>query len=212
LAALDLTTYAGLKDTVAQYLNRRDLTDQVPAFIAQAEAKFNRELRVREMQTRAQATTHGEYIAVPGDYLAPYSLELATQPRCWGEPLTFVTEQKAKELRAADPGGTDFRWYTTFGSEFELVFAPSTDYDFRLKYYARVPALATSNVSNWLLVKSPDLYVVGACLEASVFLKNDERLATWNAIRQKIIDDMNVESERSLKPQGALTATRRTFG
>jgi hypothetical protein len=166
MAALDLGTYAGLQSTVGQYLNRRDLTDFIPAFITQAQAKFNRELRVRDMQKRAQATTDGEYIPVPGDYLAPYSLELASNTGRWGEPLAYVTEERAKELRTANPGGQGLNWYTTFGSEFELVFAPVEPTDFRLKYYARIPALVNGTDTNWLLTKSPDLYVVGACLEA----------------------------------------------
>lgn len=211
MAALDLTTNSGLQAAVAQYLNRRDLTDQIPAFVTQATAKFSRELRVRDMQKRAQATTSGEYISLPGDYAAPYSLELATAPRCWGEPLAYVTEKAASELRAARPTGP-FQWYTIYGSELELVYAPSTNFDFRLKYYARVPALVNPSDTNWLLTKSPDLYVAGACLEAAIYLKDDTGLQRWNAVRTQIMDAMVIESERALKPQGALTAPARSFG
>lgn len=208
--ALDLTTYAGLKAGVASYLNRRDLTDSIPAFIRQAEAKFNRELRVRDMQTRLEAAVSSAYIAVPADFLAPYSLELATMPQCWGAPIEFISEQRATEVRAQPTTGHT-NWYTAFGSEFELLYAPASSITYRLKYYASVPALSDSVASNWLLVKSPDLYLVGACLEASVFLKNDERLTTWATIRQQIIDNMVLESERALRPQAALTAKAKSY-
>jgi hypothetical protein len=210
VAAIDLTTYTGLKDAVAQWLNRRDLTDQIPGFIAMAHAKFNRELRVRDMQTRAEATTSGEYIAVPADFLAPYSLELSVSPGLYGEPLEFVSEEEAKRRRA-EGNTTQFRWYTIFGGEFELIGAPATDVDFKLKYYAKIPALSASNETNWLLTKSPDLYLYGACLEAAPYLKNDERLATWATMRQQVIDAMHIESERALKPQSKLVANRRGF-
>ena len=114
-------------------------------------------------------------------------------------------------MRAEQPGGTRLQAYTLYGSEIELVFAPTEGTDFRLKYHAAVPALSSTNASNWLLVKAPDLYVVGACLEASIYLKNDERLQTWGAVRQKIMDDMVIDSERALHPQGHLVATRRGF-
>ena len=41
-----LDTFAGLKATIADYLNRDDLTSIVPSFISLAEAKFNRKLRL----------------------------------------------------------------------------------------------------------------------------------------------------------------------
>lgn len=209
---IDLSSYSGLVGTIAAYLNRQDLTPQIPAFIAQAEAKFNRELRVRDMQKRAQATTTGEYIALPGDFLAVYTLELASNVGRWGEPLRFMSEEEARSWRAANTEAGRTVGFSIYGSEIELIDPSTTDIEFRLKYFARIPNLSASLTSNWLLVKSPDLYVAGACLEAAEYLKNDERLATWNAIRTQIMDAMHLESERALKPQGALRATPRSFG
>jgi hypothetical protein len=213
-ATIDLTSYSGLIGTVAAYLNRQDLTAQIPAFIAQAEAKFNRELRVRDMQQRSQASASDEYISLPSDFLAVYTLELADNTTRWGEPLRFMTEEEARIWRAENPGSNPGNTvgFTLYGSEIELIDPPTTDIDFRLKYYAKIPSLSSALTSNWLLVKSPDLYVVGACLEASMYLKNDERLATWNAVRTQIMDAMHLESERALKPQNKLNAVRRTFG
>ena len=39
-------TYAELKTAVANWLDRDDLTDRIPEFIALAEAKMNRNLRI----------------------------------------------------------------------------------------------------------------------------------------------------------------------
>lgn len=208
-----IQTYAELCTEVADYLGRRDLTAKIPSFIWQAHAKFNRELRVRDMQVRASSTTDGDYIPVPGDYLAPYSLELATQPGCWSAPLTFISEEQAREYRARtrNAGGA-LHYYTLFGSTFELIPAQGSDVDFQLKYYAQIPAMSAAGDSNWLLLKSPDLYVVSSCLEAMPYLEHDERTPTWATFRQQIIDAMNLESERALKPQAALNARTRSFG
>lgn len=211
MAALDLTTYSGLQSAVASYLNRRDLSDSIPAFISLAHAKLNRELRVRDMHVRAESTTSGDYIPVPADFLAPYSLELATSPGCWGQPLQFVSEEVAKTFRAHSVSGP-LRAYTIFGSQFELVPAQGSNVNFLLKYFGQIPALVNGTDSNWLLLKSPDLYVVSSCLEATPYLKADDRLAMWAQIRQQIIDAMHLESERALKPQSALRATPRSFG
>jgi hypothetical protein len=212
----DFDTYGDLQATVADYLNRLDLTARIPSFIKLAHAKANRILRVRDMQTRAAATTTGDasgtYIPVPDDFLAPYSLEMIQGPG-WGPPIAFISEDEAIRRRAsASTQSAPPQFYTIFGSEFEVSPALTTPTDFRLKYYARIPALAGSTDSNWLLLKAPDFYLYGALSEAEPYLKNDERLAVWQGQLQKVIDDMTIESERALKPQSKLVAARRTFG
>lgn len=213
------TTYSGLQATVAAYLNRRDLTDQIPAFIRLAEAKFNRELRVLNMHTIREGTSYSnldwddERIPIPDDYLAPYSLDLKSpQPGSY-TPIQFMSEEEARQFmaRTSNAGGP-LRGYTMFGQEFLLVPPQTGTVTFRLKYYAAIRPLSDAAPDNWLLLQSPDLYVVSACLEATPYLKADERIPTWAGIRQQIIDAMHLESERALKPQASLSATRRTFG
>lgn len=213
MTAIDFTTYDGLCAAAAQWLNRRDLTDQIPGFIKLAEPKFNRVLRVRDMQARASATSSDEYVALPGDWLQTHSLEIATgDTRIWGEPLRFVSEEDAKRMRAENPTSTDTRCYTIWGNSIELVHAPAEPYSFNLKYFQRIPALGSSNQSNWLLAKHPDIYLYGTLLEAAPYLKNDDRIATWAGFWQRIVDDINLESERAMRPSGALSANRRSFG
>ena len=52
-----LTTYALLKTTIANYLNRTDLTSYLGDFITLTESRLNRELRVREMVNTDTSTT-----------------------------------------------------------------------------------------------------------------------------------------------------------
>ena len=48
-----LSTYSELLSTVANYLNRDDLTTLIPTFITLTENRLNRELRVRANMVRA---------------------------------------------------------------------------------------------------------------------------------------------------------------
>ncbi len=73
-----ITDYATLQAAVADYLNREDLTTQIQTFIQLAEAKFNRELRVRDMLIRSEASSTEGYIPMPADFLQEYSLKLET--------------------------------------------------------------------------------------------------------------------------------------
>jgi len=54
---MSITNYTELKAGVADWLNREDLTAQIPDFITFAEARLNRTLRVREMLTRRRTST-----------------------------------------------------------------------------------------------------------------------------------------------------------
>jgi hypothetical protein len=196
--------YAGLKAAVADTLDRKDLESQIPGLIYQAHVKFNRELRVRDMMTKATVTNTGDAIALPDDFASPYSLVDSK-----GCKLEFVTEDDADSYRVGRHYG---QRYTIFGSNIELIPAPSDGTSFTLRYFAKIPFMSADTDTNWLLTKSPDLYVAGACLEASVYLEHDERLETWAGLRQQIVIAMNLESEQALKPQGALRAKLRSFG
>lgn len=51
-----ITNYADLQAAIANWLARADLTDQIPTFIALAEARLNRDLRLASMQVTRSGT------------------------------------------------------------------------------------------------------------------------------------------------------------
>ena len=204
-----LSTYSEIKSTVADYLNRADLTAVLPSFVTLAESKFNRELRTRDMLTRVQTTSDDEYVSLPTDFLQHYSLELdaaSAQP-----PMDYIGPQEAKVLKAQNRTASTTYYYTVIDGAFEIIPAPGSDLDLRMVYYAKIPALSDSNTTNWLLTKSPDLYLYSALLEASPYLKDDDRVQLWAAARQQVMDAMNLESERAMRSSIQLTARRRGF-
>ncbi len=206
---MTITTYETLQTNVALWLNREDLTAVIPTFIQLAEAKFNREIRTRDMLTRATATSDAEFVALPDDFLENYMLEFDMTNLSMGPPLNFIGPDEAKMLKAHKTVGPS-RYYTIIDGAFELIPAPTADLDLILTYYAKIPALETAD-TNWLLLKSPDLYLYGTLIETVPYLKDDERLPTWVGIRQKLLDDMNLESERSMRPTTQVNARRRSF-
>lgn len=204
-----LSTYSEIKSTVADYLNRADLTAVLPSFVTLAESKFNRELRTRDMLTRVQTTSDDEYVSLPTDFLQHYSLELdaaSAQP-----PMDYIGPQEAKVLKAQNRTASTTYYYTVIDGAFEIIPAPGSDLDLRMVYYAKIPALSDSNTTNWLLTKSPDLYLYSALLEAAPYLKDDDRVQLWAAARQQVMDAMNLESERAMRSSIQLTARRRGF-
>lgn len=203
-------TYSGLKASVADWLNRADLTSQIPDFVVLAEAKFNRKLRVLQMQILATLTATDGTLDVPADWLATRNLKLASAPR-GGPSLEYVGEEELSELTADLLNGPT-RYYTIVNGAFLLIPAPTVSTDFSLSYYAKIPALSGAAPSNWLLLKSPDLYLYGSLLEAEAYLKDDARLPVWSAAWQGTIDDMKIESEGAMRNATQMNVRRKSFG
>jgi hypothetical protein len=204
-----ITDYTTLKEAVADWLNRADLTTQIPTFIQLAEAKFNRELRVRDMLVRAEASSDEGYIPMPTDFLQEYSMKLETDTP--HQEIVYVGADEAKKIKATGLTGA-VQFYSIVGGTFELIPDPVEPVDVEMVYYAKIPALSDSATTNWLLSKSPDLYLYGALLETVPYLKDDERLQTWFGARQQIMDGMSNESERSMRSSTQLNMRMRSFG
>ena len=204
MAEVQITTYPELLAAGADWLNRQDLTDQLPAFVTLTEAQFNRELRVRDMMVRANTTSAQENVELPVDWLEHYSLALAVAP---STPLRYMSEKESNELKAsAYPSGTPIG-YTLIANMIELVPAPGGDVDLRMVYYAKIPPLRSAvPPTNWLLTKSPDLYLYSMLMQAAPYLKDDERLATWGQARGALMESIRMESEASLRPRSGLVA------
>jgi hypothetical protein len=190
-----LDTFSGLKTTIADYLNRDDLTSAIPSFITLAEAKFNRKLRVRQMVKRATATLDTQYFAFPSDFLQAKEFQLNTNPITY---LQYVTQNQGdygsanNYIAAGKP-----QFYTIIGTQIQVIPTPDTGYTGELTYYGKIPALSDSNTSNWLLAYAPDLYLYGSLVEATPYLKDDERLAVWSTLYTNSLGDIEIADQRA---------------
>ena len=64
-----LSTYSELKTSIGLWLNRDDLTDQIPDFINFAEKQMQRQIRHYKMVERSSGEIDSQYSAVPADWL-----------------------------------------------------------------------------------------------------------------------------------------------
>lgn len=186
-----------LQGAVTEYLARDQdatLIARIPTFIQLAEAKFNRQLFVRQMEQRATALidtgeSEPEFISLPADFQSMRRVRLSSVT---GKPyLEFKSGTQMDEYRfhcsdiAARP-----RYFTVFGDEIELVPTPDQNYTVEMIYRANIPSLA-SNASNWLLALAPDLYLYGALLESAPYIKEDARIQTWGLGFSTALNDLN---------------------
>ena len=205
-----LSTYAELKTSIGDWLNRSDLTSVIPDFISLAEAQIERTLRARQMIVRANASFDAQYGAVPSDFLETKSLKLtSTNPQT---PLEFLSidalDQKAAEYTASGKP----RFFGIVGGQLRIVPTPDATYTTELTYYAKLAKLSSSNTTNWLLTSSPDIYLYGSLLQAAPYLQDDARIQTWATLYERALNDLQTADDRSASSGGALLTRAKTFG
>lgn len=189
--------YASLQTAVTEYLARDQdttLIARIPTFIQLAEAKFNRELFVRQMESRAtavvnMASNEPEFISLPSDFQSMRRVRLSSVA---GKPcLVFKSGTQMDEYRYGTFDVTNRpKYFTVFGTEMELAPSPDQAYTIEMVYRANIPPLA-SNPNNWLLTLAPDLYLYGALLESSPYIKEDGRIQTWSLGFTAALNDLN---------------------
>jgi hypothetical protein len=203
-----ITSYSTLQSAIADYLNRADLTSQIPMFIQFVEADLNTRLRCREMVVRATTTNNEEFVELPPDFLQALNLQIVGGK----SPLRFVTLDEADQIKAAQIY-TEVVVYTIVDGAIELVPAPADNVEIEMVYYQQVPALSDLNTTNWLLTKSPDVYLYGALVHASPFLMDDQRVSTFAAFYSQRVEALNLDSDRAVHSGSPLIARPRArFG
>jgi hypothetical protein len=202
-----ITNYSSLQSAVADYLNRQDLTSQIPMFIQFCEADLNTRLRCREQIVRAEATSNAEFVQLPSDWVEAINVQIVDGQ----SPLRYVTLDEAdivkKERRF------DFvHFYSLMNGAIELVPAPTDDVDIEMVYYRNIPALTNNNTTNWLLTRAPDVYLYGALTHAAPFLLDDQRISVFGSIYAGRVQALNDEAQKSLHSGSPLVArTRRVY-
>jgi hypothetical protein len=205
-----ITSYATLVSTVADYLNRQDLTAQIPTFIQLAEADMNTRLRCREMIVRATTTNDDEFVKLPLDFLESINMQIVGGQ----SPLRYITLDESDIVNARQ-GYNAPSFYSLMNGAIELVPPPATgvDVEIEMVYYGKITALSDSNTTNWLLLKAPDVYLYGALVHAAPFLMDDQRISVFGSFYSQRVEALNDESQKSLHSGSPLVArTRRVYG
>lgn len=205
-----ISNYTELKDAVANWLARDDLTSRVPEFITLAEAKFNRVLSHPRMETRTTLTVNTllsdpEFLDLPTDF---QTIRMVRLPDETGKPrLQFMSQTQMDDYRYSTDNVTGTPvYFTIVGDQIELAPTPNEDLDIEVLYRANIPPLA-DNSTNWLLTLAPDLYLYGSLLEAAPFNRNDARVALWSSAVAIVIDQLNVLAERQIFDSGPTTVS-----
>ncbi len=188
-----LATYDNLKTAIGTWnVNRTDLptTD----LVSLAEARLNRDLRLRVMETdqALTATAGARTVPLPAGFLEPLALFLLLGSG--REALVFVPDQMETSTTAGQP----WCWSVDGGN---LVFDRPADqaYDLTLKMLTAF-SLSAAAPTNWLLTNHPDLYLAACNVEAALWLVDADQFARWTGRYDETLASVNAHESRSRAP------------
>jgi hypothetical protein len=186
-------TYAELQTAVANWLDRDDLTDRIPEFIALAEAKMNRVLRISLMEniSTALSTVAGtKDYSLPTGFTGMKEFHLTTSPLL---ALSYITPEMMTRTWAGSNRGRP-KAFTLFSDagvrKVRLGPIPDVVYTTSMLYLKKIDALSVANPTETMLTENPDIYLYGALLEAEPFLMNDARVQLWATMLQQVAKDL----------------------
>jgi len=209
---MTITNYTTLKSTVADYLNRSDLTSIIPTFIQLAESQINRDVRHFEMEERsnAQQDAGDEYMQVPSNWLENIRAHVTGTGT---SPLDLISRQSMADKRAGqeDTAGRP-QYYCMADGQFQLYPTPDAQYTIELLFYGKIPALSASTATNWLLDAYPDVYLYGSLMHSAPYLQEDERMIVWAQMYAAAVLRLNESSENARYSGSGLTLKVRGLG
>jgi len=194
-----LDTYAHLQTALIAALHRSDLNAAVPDFITLCEDRLNKRLRVRGMESRVTASVNSEYMALPTGFLSLKNFQLNTTPRT---PLNYATPDFL-DYRYPDTTQTGTpKFFSFVGGQIQLAPVPDTTYTAELDFYKKLD-IAT-DLTNWVLTNGPRCYYYGSLMEASLYLKDEKRAASWAVMFESALKEIELGDDYDQIPDGDL--------
>ena len=123
-------------------------------------------------------------VSLPDDYLEALRVSENTS---YKRTLNYITSDEAERLYPDGAAGLGTS-YSIIGTS--LYTYPLVSNNVNLVYYQAIPPLA-SNPTNWLLTKSPSLYLRASLMQAADYTKDDGELTKQAQLAGALIAGLN---------------------
>ena len=179
-------TYAELVQAIKDYTDNQETTfvSQIDQFIGNAEERilFDVQLPVFTKNQQGTLAASNKYLALPNDFLAPFSLSVTASGNYY-----FLLNKDVNYLQEAYPDVTETgrpQFYAIF-DDTNLLVAPTPDSAYTVEFhYLYEPAgLSSTNTTTWLSTNATNALLYAALIEAYVFMKGEADLMTYYQTR-----------------------------
>lgn len=199
-------TYAELKQAIQDYTENDETTfvNNLPVFIRQTEERIlkNVQLNLFRKNVTGTMTSGNKYLAVPSDFLAPFSLSFIDS----NSEHQFLLFKDVDYVQSFNPNPAttgEPRFYAVFDVDnFILGPTPNASSTVELHYFYRPTSLTAGSDSGttWLSENAELAMLYGCLIEAYTFMKGEQDM-------QALYQQRFVEAVAGLKQFGEAKET-----
>ena len=200
-------TYSSLLEDVRRYLERgftaesdQIVYEQLPRLITLGERRISRELKIQGF-IRAVTTPLQTGVAT---YRKPDRWRDTVSMTLNGQPISARSYEYCRSYwpDEAETGSPQF--YADYDYNHWLITpTPAADSNLEVVYYEQPRFLGEDFQTNWLTEYAPDLLLYATLLEATPFLKKDERIGTWQQMYDRAAQALNGEDLKRIMDRSA---------
>ncbi len=195
-------TFTSLQSDIRNYLERGGSTDpivfeQIPRLITLAERRIARELKIQGFLAVVNTTMQSgvSVYPKPDRWRDTVSINIGTgtnnntRKQIYARSYEYIREYWPDETQEATP-----EFYADYNYS-NWVFAPTPDADYPMEvlYYELPPLLDEATQTNWLTEYAPNLLLYASLVEATPFVKDDQRVQLWQTYYDRALAALNGE-------------------
>ncbi len=177
--------YSELQTKILDWIDRPTLTAKVTDWIALAEERLNSELRLRGM-----LVTESESFTSEIDMSTAFTSPVEGDPVFSIQSLHYVTPEEFDTVWYGSDAGNP-KVYTVKGGKVLVAPVPASSVSRDATYFQKVTALSGVNTTNLFTSNAPDTLFYATLLEATPWLKDDERIPIWQGMYDRSLTSRN---------------------
>jgi len=180
-------TYAELKTAIQDFTENTEssFVSNIPLFIRIAEERILKivQLDLFKKNATASFTANNEYLALPSDFLAPFSLSYTYNGSTRFmefKDVSFVQEYSQYHAQASSVSAREYSGLPEYYAVFDIanmIISPVSDiaYPVELNYFYRPASLTVGaeSAKTWLSENAELTLLYGALIEAYIFMKGE---------------------------------------
>lgn len=209
------TTFDSLLTDVRDYLERGFsagsdplVFEQLPRLVTLAERRLARDMKLQGFQNQIVTVLQPNVAVIPKPdrWRDTVSINIGT-----GVNLTLRTQlylRSYEYCRSTYPDET-ITGQPIYFADYDylywlLVPTPDLPYPMEVLYYELPPLLNANLQTNWFTQYAPNALLYATLLEATIFLKNDDRIPVWQQFYQDAVNSLNQEDTGKILNRGAI--------
>jgi hypothetical protein len=200
-------TYDSLLVDLRRYLERgftvesdAIVYEQLPRLVTLAERRIARELKIEGfIQPVTTPLQPGVAVYMKPDRWRDTISMTADNVAIFARSYEYIRSYWPNEAQTSTP-----LYYADYDYQhWILAPTPATAQTLEILYYQQPALLGDDLQTNWLTQYAPDLLLYAALMEATPFLKNDERIQTWQGMYDRAAAAINNEDLRRIVDRAA---------